>query len=175
MQILQNSLDIFELRRKINKVYIMKSATIIKTYGQPGDEKNFTYITLPYPMRIAWDTKVTVTKTKVHKLAAASLKAAFTEILAVYGLKKIKELGIDLFGGCYNFRQMRGGTEWSVHSWALAIDLDPARNKLKETSKTARFARPEYKDMIDIFEKHGWYSLDRAKNYDWMHFQFVKP
>lgn len=153
----------------------MKSVDIIKKYGQPGDEKNFTYMTFPFPMRIAWDKKVIATRTRVHKAAAPSLKAAFKEILAVYGLEKVQKLGIDLFGGCYNFRQMRGGKEWSVHSWALAIDLDPGRNQLRETSATARFARPEYKDMIDILEKHGWYSLGRAKNYDWMHFQFVKP
>jgi len=153
----------------------MTTANIIKTYGQPGDEKNMTIITTPYPLVIAWDTKVTTNKMKIHKLAADSMKAILKEILDTYGLEEIKRLGIDLFGGSYNFRQMRGGTEWSVHSWALAIDLDPARNKLKETSKTARFARPEYKPMLDIFKKHGWYSLGVEKNYDWMHFQFIKP
>lgn len=153
----------------------MKTAEIIKQYGEPGDAKNFTVITLPYPMRIAWDTKVVVNKMQVHKFVATSIQNIFKEILATYGLPEIQRLGIDLFGGCFNFRKMRGGNEWSVHSWALAIDLDPARNGLKQTSKTAQFAKPEYKPMIDIFYKYGWHSLGRAKNYDWMHFQAIKP
>lgn len=153
----------------------MKTSDIIKAYGQPGDVKNLTTIMLPYPMRIAWDLKLTVNKMQCHKLAAPSLTKVFNELLESYGLTELQRLGIDLFGGSYNFRQMRGGTEWSVHSWALAIDLDPARNSLHATKDTAQFAKPEYQRMIDIFYKHGWYSLGREKNYDWMHFQFVKP
>ncbi len=153
----------------------MKTEDIIKEFGEPGDTDNFEYIKLPYPMRIAWDISKTVNKVLVHKKASISLLMIFKEILDVYGVDKIKELGIDLFGGCYNLRQMRGGTEWSVHSWALAIDIDPANNRLNENSSTANFAQPEYADMIAIFYKHGWYSLGTEKNYDWMHFQFVKP
>jgi hypothetical protein len=106
-----------------------------------------------------------------HKLVADKFLAVFNDLLKHYGLAKIQELGIDLFGGCFNFRKMRGGTDWSKHSWAIAIDLDPARNLLKETSRTARFARPEYKPMIDIFYKHGFISLGVEKNFDWMHFE----
>jgi hypothetical protein len=153
----------------------MNTQEIISKFGQPGENKNFTTIQLPYPMRIAWDTSVSVTKMTVHKLAADSLRCIFLELLDVYGYDEIKRLGIDLFGGCYNFRKMRGGSKWSVHSWALAIDLDPSRNKLREKARTARFARPEYNNMIDIFYKHGWYSLGVEKDYDWMHFQFIKP
>ena len=128
-------------------------------------------IKLPYPMRIAWDLDSSVNSMMCHKLVADNFTAVFNELLAVYGYDKIKELGIDLFGGCFNYRKMRGGNALSMHSWAIAIDLDPARNLLKESSKTARFARPEYKAMIDIFYKHGFISLGVEKNFDWMHFQ----
>jgi len=133
-----------------------------------------TQIELPFPLRIAWDKKTSVKKITCNKAIAEPLKSVFNDILKTYGLAKIQELGIDLFGGCFNFRQMRGGTNYSVHAWGLAIDLDPERNQLKETAKTARFARPEYKPMIDIFYKHGFISLGREKNYDWMHFQWDK-
>jgi len=150
----------------------MTTQEAIKRFGTPNEAGTYlTTIELPYPMRIAWDTKTTVKKMRCHKSVAENFKAVFTELLAVYGYDKIKELGIDLFGGCFNFRKMRGGTSYSMHAWGIAIDLDPARNKLKETSKTARFARTEYKPMIDIFYKHGFISLGVEKNYDWMHFE----
>jgi hypothetical protein len=150
----------------------MLTTTQIKAkYGEPGDISNLTQINLPYPMTIAWDKKHSISKLQCHKGVADQLRLIFQEILDTYGLDEIKKLGIDLYGGCYNYRKMRGGNEWSRHSWGIAIDLDPERNKLKETSKTARFARPEYKKMIDIFYKHGFESLGIEKNYDWMHFQ----
>ena len=146
---------------------------LIAKYGKPTQDGKpyLVSIALPYPMRLAWDKTQKVNTMLCHKLVAQKFSDAFAEILSVYGLPKIQELGIDLFGGCFNFRQMRGGSDYSRHSWGVAIDLDPERNQLKETSKTARFARPEYKAMIDIFYKHGFVSLGREKNYDWMHFE----
>ena len=122
-------------------------------------------------MVLSWDRSKKVTKITCHKLLEDQLKKIFTEILEVYGLEKIQALGIDLYGGCFSYRKMRGGNDWSRHSWGVAIDLDPERNQLKENSTTARFAKPEYKPMIDIFYKHGFVSLGVEKNYDWMHFE----
>lgn len=150
---------------------MLTNAQVFERYGQPGDEDNFVTIDLPYPMRIAWDLKVSIRKMRCHKKVANHFLAVFNDLLAHYGYDEIKRLGIDLYGGCYNFRKMRGGKSWSRHSWAIAIDLDPARNTLRETARTARFARPEYKPMIDIFYKHGFVSLGVEKNYDWMHFE----
>jgi len=146
---------------------------LISKYGKPNvtGEGYLVTINLPYPMRLAWDLNTKVSRMSCHKLVADKFLAVFNDLLKHYGYAKIVELGIDLFGGCFNFRKMRGGSDWSRHSWGLAIDLDPARNLLKETSKTARFARPEYKPMIDIFYKHGFVGLGREENRDWMHFQ----
>jgi hypothetical protein len=157
---------------KINTRLMLTDQQIISKYGQPGDPSNLTILSLPYPMRIAWDPKVTVNKIQCHKKIANQLSQVFNDLLSHYGLPKIQELGIDLFGGCVNVRKKRGSkSKWSRHAWGIALDLDPARNKLKETSKTARFARPEYKPMIDIFYKNGFVGLGREKNYDWMHFE----
>jgi len=146
---------------------------LIAKYGKPTQDGKAYLVTiaLPFPMRLAWDKNTVINKMRCHRLVANQFSAVFSEILQVYGYKKIVELGIDLYGGCFNFRAMRGGSDYSRHSWGVAIDLDPERNQLKETSATARFARSEYKPMIDIFYKYGFESLGREKNYDWMHFQ----
>ena len=151
---------------------MITTAQAIKKYGTPSETPNYLVpLQLPYPMRLSWDKKVKVRKITCHKLVVDKLELIFKEILNYYGYEKIVELGIDLYGGCFNFRKMRGGSDYSRHSWGIAIDLDPERNLLKETSKTARFARQEYKPMIDIFYKYGFVSLGREKNYDWMHFE----
>ena len=151
----------------------MTTNQLISKYGKPNiiGEGYLVIITLPYPMRLAWDLTTKVTRISCHKDVAESFKNIFVDLLKHYGYKELVRLGIDLYGGCFNYRKMRGGNAWSTHSWGIAIDLDPARNLLNETSKTARFARAEYKPMIDIFYKHGFVSLEREKNYDWMHFE----
>ena len=141
-------------------------------FGEPGDTDNFVLIDLPYPMRIAWDTKVVVKRMQCHKLAAGPFKAVFADLLTHYGLTELQRLGIDLFGGCVNVRQMRGSkTKWSRHAWGIAIDLDPARNGLKTKKPVAQFSKPEYKAMIDIFYRHGFIGLGPEQDRDWMHFQ----
>ena len=152
---------------------MLTTQQIIAKYGKPDDDGSDYLVTLnlPYPMRLAWDLDTTVVRIRCHRLIKDQLSAVFNDLLEHYGLAEIKRLGIDLFGGCFAFRKMRGGSDYSRHSWAIAIDLDPARNSLKATSRTAQFAKPAYKPMIDIFYKHGFVSLGREKNYDWMHFE----
>jgi len=147
---------------------------LIERYGKPNSAGKGYLVTidLPFPMIVAWDRKTTVKRIQCHKLIADRLKKALSDILCHYGIEEIEKLGINIYGGCFNYRLMRGSTTTlSKHSWGTAIDLDPDRNLLRETSKTARFARPEYKAMIDIFYLNGFINLGREKNFDWMHFE----
>lgn len=143
---------------------------MIDKYGIPNQSGTYlAYAKIPFPLVIAWDHSQTVSRIRCHKLEVANVEAIFNDILKAYGQEKIKALGIDLFGGCFNYRPMRGGNTWSRHAWGTAIDLDPARNQLHQQGDSAQFAKKEYRKMIDIFEAHGWLSLGRLKNYDWMH------
>ena len=151
---------------------MLSDAQIIAKYGQPGDPDNLTTITLPYPMRIAWDLSHSVTKIQCHKLIATALLSVFNDLLANYGYDKLKELEIDLYGGCVNVRLMRGSkTRWSRHSWGIAIDLSPTKNGLKTKKPVAQFSKPEYKKMISIFYKNGFIGYGPEKDFDWMHFE----
>jgi len=154
---------------------MITTSALISKYGKPSENGSpyLVKIVLPYPMVLAWDKTQKVTSMRCHKLIADNLSNVFNELLAEYGLAKIQQFGIDLYGGCFSYRQMRGGTDWSRHSWGVAIDLDPARNQLKETKKTARFARPEYQKMLDIFDRNNFNSLGVKMNYDWMHFEII--
>jgi len=154
---------------------MLNTKQIIQIYGQPNQQGSYlTTIQLPFPIRLAWDKKTSVTKMRVHKKAAQDFINVFNELLAVYGLAKIQELGIDLFGGCFAFRAMRGGSDYSRHSWGIAIDLDPERNQLKTPYLKSNFSKQEYKKLHEIFEKHGFINLGKQKGYDAMHFEKAK-
>lgn len=151
---------------------MMTTQQVIDIYGEPDETGGYLVtIDLPYPMRLAWDTDRTVTRMRCHKLLKDKFLAVFNDILDEYGIEIIKELGIDLFGGCFNFRKMRGGNDWSKHSFGIAIDLDPERNGLRTKWKDANFSKPEYKPMFEIFYKHGFQSLGMERDFDSMHLE----
>jgi len=140
-----------------------------KFYGDPGTD--LTFLTLPYPLIVAWDLSKTVRRLTCHRLVHDSLGRIFSETLATYGQAEISRLRLDLFGGCYNKRLIRGGTRWSTHAFGAAVDIDPDNNLLRWGSDKATLAKADYEPFWEIVEAEGWISLGRSKNYDWMHFQ----
>ena len=63
---------------------------------------------------------------------------------------------------------------YSMRSWGIAIDDDPARNRLKWKRDRANFAKPDYDAWWRFREEEGWVSLGRSRNYDWMHVQAAR-
>jgi len=138
-------------------------------YGKVGT--NQTKISLPYPMVLAWDTKVSLNQITCHEKVAESLQGVLEVVRDSYTVEEISKHGFNLFGGCLNVRKIRGGNRWSTHAWGIAIDFDPARNGLRTPWKDAYLSRPECAKFVQAFKDEGWYSLGLEKNYDAMHFQ----
>lgn len=141
-------------------------------YGAPG--MNHAKAEMPFDLKIAWDPSTTTRKITCNVKVKDSLERIYLAILDHYGLEKIVELRLDMFGGCYNNRAMRGGSALSMHAFAVAIDNDPERNQLRWGRDRASFAKPEYAAYLDIWEAEGWVSLGRARNMDWMHTQAAR-
>ncbi len=156
---------------------------------------NIIALPIPFPapynkMRLAWDTEEYVYSIAIHRLAAPDLKQILTEIwnearkhvkavdtrpdgevtTEAYDrmtMDYLRKYGLDLYGGGFNYRKKRGGTSLSTHSWGIAVDLDPARNGMGDTTP----AIPLW--VVEIFESHGWLAGYRwkGKSIDAMHFQ----
>lgn len=145
---------------------------MVANFGNPGDEKNLVRMDSPYTLYLDWSLGQTVKSFLIHKKVRDSARAAMEAVLEHYGAEEIHKLGLDQFGGCYNPRKMRGGSSWSMHAWAVAIDWDADRNPLRSNSTNAYFStNKKTHKFLDIWEAHGWTSLGRVRNFDWMHVQ----
>lgn len=130
-------------------------------------------VTLPFAFPLAWDDSQRVTRFACHAKVASALTSIFAEAAQHYGEAEFRRMRLDRFGGCYNYRPMRGSSNLSMHAWGIAVDLDPENNQLKWGRDRALFARPQYEPFWAIVEAHGATSLGRARNFDWMHLQFA--
>jgi peptidoglycan hydrolase-like protein with peptidoglycan-binding domain len=147
-------------------------ANVEAFFGPPAQNQGM--LATPYPFRLAWDTAQVVNRFQCHVKVMDAFRNVFQQTLDHYGIEKIRELRLDLFGGCFNHRPMRGGTQLSMHSWGIAIDLDPERNQLQWNRSRAVFAQPEYEPFWGFVEGQGLISLGRERDFDWMHFQAAR-
>lgn len=140
-------------------------ASLRAFYGSPGDESNLVTITFPYPMY--YEGKLCKT-TRVHRKLADSLLRVLTAIGSKYsGNRGVMEEAED-YGGCYNFRVMRGGSSYSLHAYGAAIDLDADDNGMNDTWPIKADMNLE---VMEEFAKEGWLSAGAFWGYDAMHFQ----
>lgn len=97
-----------------------------------------------------------------HKLLVGVFQKVFEDIVLGGLTDEIKT-----FDGCFNIRKIRGSaTNMSLHSWAIAIDLNYKGNEL---GNPAPQMSP---DVIAVFKKHGFYWGGNFKRRDGMHFEY---
>lgn len=160
-----------EYKAKPVKQSVLRSNTSI--FGKAGDESNLVTVKVPenYPLKYEGNR---VKAIRVHKLVADRLEAALNDIINHYGddIETVAP-GACVYDGSYNFRKSRSSSSQSVHSWGVAIDFDASNNQLKTKAPSARLSQPIYKAFFDILEYHGFLSLGRRQNSDWMHVQMT--
>lgn len=152
-----------------------REAELTQALGTPTRKPPLVVVPCPWPLALAWDLNTRPSGIGCHEQVADSLARVLARIHDHYGPERLRELGLHRYGGCYNKRRKRGGTRWSTHAWGIAIDWDPAHNKLKWGRDRARLAGPEYDTWWRLWEEEGWVSLGRTRNFDWMHVQAAKP
>lgn len=135
--------------------------------GQPSRNWQHSFLdvaNLPFPMVLAWDKKSVIRRIAVNRYCRKSLMNILSLIKKQFDERERICLGLNLFGGCYCYRQKRMEKELSVHSWAAAIDIDPNGNPFgKKGSMDER--------IVEIFENEGWQWGGRWKKPDPMHFE----
>ena len=141
-------------------------------YGKVGT--NQVNCQVPFPLVIPWEKKTKLTQYQCHKLVKEPMERIWQRTLDYYGMQKIQELGINLFAGCLNVRPIRGGSTWSMHSWGIAVDIDPDRNALHTSWKDSQMSKPEYKKFVEFWYDEGFINLGKEANFDSMHFQAAR-
>jgi hypothetical protein len=135
-------------------------ASLTRFYGSPGDESKL--VNLPVAgMGVRYDG-IAVRTIRCHSKVADSLLRVlqamaeeFPEILAQYA-------------GCYNNRNMRGGSLPSLHARGAAIDFAPATNGL-HTPWPTRATMPF--GVMEIFAREGWKAAGAFWGRDAMHLE----
>ncbi len=142
-------------------------------YGAPCKAK-LVKVRCPWTLKIAWNLSRRVETISCHPKVADSLERILSGIHEYYGDDEIARLGLNLYGGSYNCRKKRGGSTWSTHAWGIAIDWDPAHNRYNWGRDRARFVAADYDAWWESWEREGWISLGRTRNFDWMHVQAAR-
>ena len=130
-------------------------------------------IAAPYPLYMG---EAKIVQIAVNKRCADSLFRILTKIGKNLSMQERKDWGLDLYGGCFNQRAIRGTkgpmtvNKVSLHAYGAAIDLAAPLNPLGAFYDPAKRMMPH--QVIEIFKAEGWaWGGDFKTRPDCMHFQ----
>ena len=150
----------------------------LQRYGNPdanGDsvldrewfDANVSVFALPFPLALSWAPATTIRRFQAHRLAGERIIAALSRMAAYKGVDYLRDERLDRWGGCFNFRLMRGGSTLSAHAWGTAVDINPDIGRLGSWPDARTYPR----FIIDAFEAEGFAWGGRWARPDAMHFE----
>jgi len=149
-----------------------KQSNVANYFGQPGE--NQVMCKVPFKLVLAWDKSNSLSSYSCNELVKDAMERIWQRTFDYYGYDKIVDLRLHYFGGCLNVRRIRGGSNWSMHAYGIAIDIDPDRNSLHTTWKNSQMSKPAYKQFVEFFYDEGFINLGKERDYDSMHFQAAR-
>ena len=138
---------------------MVTSAQCLKKYGEPSaSNKNLVLWDVPTELEIGVIPK----RIYCNKDLIKPLEAAFKSLIATGCVNELKT-----WDGCFNIRKKRGLASMSLHSWAIAIDVNAFENGLGVTPKLS----PRF---VKCFTDNGFTWGGTWQRKDGMHFQLAK-
>jgi hypothetical protein len=137
---------------------MVTSQQALKKYGQPSPSNpNLILWDVPTELEIGLIPK----RIYCNKDMVKPLSMAFQKLIATDCVKELKT-----WDGCFNIRKMRGLTSMSLHSWAIAVDVNAFENGLNQVPKLS-------KEFVECFTTSGFDWGGTWKRKDGMHFQLA--
>lgn len=139
---------------------MVTSLDCIKKFGNPNTYvKHLVIWDVPSELEIGFIPK----RIYCNKLMIEPLTQAFKSLICTGHVNELKT-----WDGCWNIRMKRGGNTWSLHSWAIAIDVNASENGLNMKPKLSA-------GFVKCFTDAGfdWGGFWKSP-IDGMHFQLAK-
>ena len=131
----------------------------MQVMGQPDLQMEQQFLTLRSYARFRSKIKAIPNNLYINKAMASPLEKAFQNLVDD-GLGDL----IRTWDGCFNIRKQRGSSVWSLHSYALALDINAAWNGLGKTPTMDR-------RIVRCFARAGFDWGGYWQRPDGMHFQ----
>lgn len=138
---------------------MVTSKQCLKKYGEPSPSN---------PHLVLWDVptslEIGVIPKRIYcnKDLVGPLQQAFENLIATGYVSELKT-----WDGCFNIRKKRGLSSMSLHSWAIAVDVNAFENGLGKTPKLSP-------GFVKCFKDAGFdWGGDWTTRKDGMHFQLA--
>lgn len=138
---------------------MVTSAQALKKYGEPSvSNPNLVLWDVPTELEIGLIPK----RIYCNKDLVGPLSKAFKALIDTGHVKELKT-----WDGCFNIRKKRGLSSMSLHSWAIAVDVNAFENGLNQVPKLSA-------GFVKCFTDNGFEWGGNWKRKDGMHFELAK-